>query len=298
MLATIGIVASGKGSSFPPAGELLSTYCGLTSGTDVAGVEWDGYAYMSVGTYADGVGGTYDEDIGENTNGCHYPAGFAAGSSSTDVSVYWEHGVDAGTFIFGNETQYERADGVGGYYTTYDFDFTAPQGAIMHEYVEGQSNFVLRFDQGQQVGVPYEYPAAGELISGDNCTTLNNYEDAQGNHWTVPAIQNFYSDGYGGQVSSISSDNSGTCGYLPINFVTSWASTPIVLNYSKNTISYEFAYAEYYEYSLATGFGGTSDFEGTNILYQADYLFDQWNSAPNGILYYYFDGINGYYTSY
>lgn len=296
MLATIGIVASGK--AFPPAGELLSTYCGFTSGFDVANQYWDGYAYMSVGTYTDGVGGTYDEPLGENINGCHYPAGFAVGSSSTDVSVDWEHGVDVGTFTFGGETQYESADGVGGYYITYDFYFSAPQGAIMHSYVEGQSNFVLRFDRVTQAGVPYQYPAEGELISGDNCTTLNNYEDAQGNPWTVPAIQNFYSDGYGGQVSSTSSDNSGTCGYLPVNFVTSWASTPIVLNYSKNTISYQFAYAEYYEYSLATGNGGASDFYGTNILYQAGYQFDQNSAAPNGMLYYYFDGTNGYYTSY
>lgn len=298
MLATIGIVASGKGSSFPPAGELLSTGCGLAYGYDAAGQYWDGYAYMSVGTYADGVGGTYNENIGENTNGCHYPAGFAFGSSSTDASVYWEHGVDAGTFIFGNETQYERADGVGGYYTTYDFDFSVPQGAIMHEYVEGQSNFVLRFDRVTQVGVPYEYPVAGDLIGGDNCTTLNNYEDAQGSPWTVPAIQNFYTDGYGGQVSSIVIDAGGTCGYLPNGYAINYEATPIVLDYSIDTVNYEWQYAELQSLLLADGTGGSYAASGTNILYEAGYLFDQWNAAPNGILYYYFDGTNGYYTSY
>jgi hypothetical protein len=120
----IYIVDDTCGGGCDPAGTFLYNGCESSSGYDAAGTYFYG-TWLYGSFYADGECGTYFELIGEDTDGCYYPAGWRFDYETDPVySLYWDvsdssdNPVSAGTAIYYYAWYSSQvADGSGGRYS-------------------------------------------------------------------------------------------------------------------------------------------------------------------------------------
>ena len=296
---TIGFVAGAGG--FPAAGTLLSTYCEETSSYDANNNYYNG-AFLAVGNYADGLGGSYTSTIGANSNGCWYPAGYLFSYAYGDLTTLWSHGGYAGSFTYGYYSNGQASDGAGGAYSFNDSNITVEDNQIVHSYEGYDSmnnwyvNEVLYFDLETASLVTASWPFAGTVLSSA-CTT-NSYTDAAGTEWSVGVRQEMIADGVGGY-SYTTTPNTGDCGYWPNGFVTSYNVTPLVIYYYDPEIQQTFTYGNQYDYVYADGSGGSNSSSSQSIDYPAGFIFfSYYDEAGAQTVNYHFDGVNSYYISY
>lgn len=298
---TIGILSGG---SFPPAGTLLSSFCQSVSGYDNSGTYYNG-TWSSVGVYANGSGGSYYAVIGDNVNGCWHPSGWFYVNSSNDESIAWTHGMDSGNFVYGYSFDTSYADGAGGAISASGTNITASHNTVVHSY-EGYdytnnwpTNELLRFSttNGPELYTS-SVPAPGVVID-QGCSSINS-TDAWGVVWEmVPASYTTYADGFGG--SGTSYEVTGGCGYLPSGYYTSAVPTEYFLYYTDQfgNQSAPWHYETIVSYEAADGTGGS--YSGTFVAWSAlygDYIYSYYDEAGQQMVFYYYNGMGGYYVSY
>lgn len=303
--ATIGIVATSGG--FPANGTLLSSYCAYATDYDYVGTFWDGY-FLAMGVYADGIGGTYESSISQNSSGCWHPSGFVYYSSGGDLYLEWSHGSDIGSFMYGYDYSIQTADGAGGSYYGSGNGLYATEGQVVHsyegyDYINGwPTNELLRF-RSQAGNGPELYEEsfiASGYIFNSYCTTVNA-TDAQGTNWSgVPATFYEQADGMGGTVTGHYIDTN--CGYMPSGYVFYYAIFDaeglLYMPESGPEVTWYYSYTETIE--AYDGTGGTYSYSNGPILYHpAGYVFYSFYDYENSQnVYFHFDGFNGYYVTY
>lgn len=303
MLCTIGIIAGDGGP--PPAGTLLSTYCASTSGVDNNYIYWDG-AWESMGVYADGIGGTYNQSRGFNSNGCYHPAGWTYSTSQNDANLSWYNGTNSGYFYAGYTYNYEQADGSGGVYSGGGIYAPYPNGYIIDEY-NGPDNVTglltrfiarLKIEDNWFYVENVQFTAAGVIIN-EYCNMIDNETDANGTVWTVMARFATVADGNGGTYESVTA-NTPQCGYYPSGFYIAFSQTDLEITYSDQyAMSQTFVYGDVVYQDIANGTGGSDQTTTPTIYYSAGYVFyGYYDEVNNYTVSYIYDGGSGYSTYY
>lgn len=154
----------GGGGGCTEYGTWLGNGCNNNNGYDASGQYFEG-AWTYGSFYADGNCGTYFELIGENTDGCYYPAGwkfdYTSGSSSFSWTVYESNGnaVAYGDYTYATSWYSSAvANGSGGTYSdgyaweaslgdyisngTY-FDYSEGQSYWFYVYYDGSGGFYV-----------------------------------------------------------------------------------------------------------------------------------------------------------
>lgn len=266
MLATIGIVAQSGG--LVPAGTLLSTYCESVEGNDASGQLRSGtWAYT--GVFADGMGGTYVSTIGENQNGCWYPAGYYIAYSETPSQIFWTNSFSGATGYYTWQIAYNwtEADGMGGSTSGGTGATVGYYGSIIDLYYDEatEMNYIVAFNGNQTDPNYFEYTArpAGYLLS-DQCVSGNGY-DAVGTYWSGNwNYEATRADGYGGSYSAIEGSDINGCFY-PAGYVYSTSTYDLTIPWSHGTETGDFVYGNVTTNSASSGSGYPQDSSFENI---------------------------------
>ena len=304
MLSTIGIVAAGKG--ILPYGALLSKYCGSVAfQVDANNQSWFSLYIEAWRVYSDGVGGTYQQLFGTNTDGCFYPYGYYYEYSVINSYLQWYSPYESGQFVYGYSTSWQMADGAGGTLNSGFETITATQGQIITSWTATDSatgyptNYTYFFNVADRSIGQNSFVVAGTILSY-GCTQIS-INDEDGTPWTnINSNQFVYADGSGGSYT-INNLNTTTCGMLPMGYVS-----------QKNVISESFSYYNYEQTdSFAFVYGATTyksveDGSGGNTLetsgeyyYNAGYIFYSYHDdAGQRTVNYAFDGVSGYVVQY
>lgn len=300
MLCTIGIVAAGT-ESFPNAGRLLSTFCQSADGYDAASIYWSG-SWTSVGTYADGSGGSYNSTIGDNINGCWHPAGYTYYTNNYDLQHNWNHGTHYGIFTYGYHYESTYSNGAGGVLGGSSDSISATNGQIVHSYgfTDGATGYpmtsYLYFSTADNQLHENNYINAGTNV-GENCYS-EHINDASGSSYYVSYKLVAYADGAGGSYYGPHEYNTTMCGYLPNGFWESYTSNyETLIYYDENSSTQTFQYGNFYYGYRSDGFGGNYYESNIDIWYLSGFVFYSfYDLAGFQTINYAFDGSSGYYT--
>jgi hypothetical protein len=269
MLATIGIIAGG---GFRPAGILVSSYCQSTTGYDAANNYQSG-DWLSVGVYTDGVGGFYESNLGENTNGCWHPSGYFYSYNASPSVIFWQNarmgreGYQEGYFTWFITYNWTAADGNGGSSSSGTGNQLAYYGYIINEYIDVAEGlkYITAFDpagSGSGTAGYYHYTVSstGMLVSSQCVSQLLPSGYGSGLWY----YEETYSDGTGGTYSTIIGENINGC-WHPAGYEYSSSQNDTSIGWSHGTSSGNFVYGYTYSYSQANGTGGVINGSGTVV---------------------------------
>jgi hypothetical protein len=300
MIVGIAGVIAGGGSGNLPYGTFLFATCDTVSISDYGSNYYTG-PYFAVGTYANGSGGTYTADIGENQEGCWHPAGYAYSYSGGDNVINWSSSwATSGSLAVSYSYDNTYADGAGGTYTDSGGGYYVNEGDTIDSKTEfnGAYNIFYAVKWSWMTGSTYEvaWPEAGALIQSE--CLYGNKEDAAGNFWDVNFLAETIADGSGG--STYNEYVNGICGTVPSGWVYSISTTNLSFDfYDTSNVSFlgSFVYGTVPLQSVSDGTGNTFDNYGTpSIYYSAGYIFYSIYDELTFTTYNYrFDGVNSYY---
>ena len=323
MLAFAGIVAAAhihQGPTYPPAGTLLGATCGASGSTGDGTLYYDAKGNEFVGMfglfyiYADGYGGEYYANQGDNLGNvqygvyCYYPNGYCVQNVTGQPSLYWNGCGSDGTYFdsMGTYTSIYYADGNGGTYgdenngVSWSGNITGIyDNGCCYVYFDGNGGYYVSDNCGPS------YPTSGTILAsycagnaGPSGTTT--YYDAQGSEYSngTYTLYQDIADGNGGYTTTQVGDNTssdGTSCYYPSGYCLSYSSGEMTIGWSGCGGSGTFAYGSYSAGQASDGNGGSYSFGGSS-----DYGYGygtQIYDAGNYCCYVYYDGNGGYYVS-
>jgi hypothetical protein len=220
--------------------------------------------------YADGVGGSYNSSIGDNTGGCYYPAGYKMSYSETPSQIYWTNSFSGASGYYTWQIAYNwtEADGMGGSTSGGTGATIGYYGSIIDSYYDSvtETDYFVAFngDQGSPNYFEYSITRAGVYISSQ-CVYADAY-DANGAYWSGNwNYETTRADGMGGTYTTIEGSNINGCWY-PDGFAYEPSTqSDISIAWTHGTDSGTFVYGYSYSYSQANGSGGVNSGSGNYV---------------------------------